>query len=234
VKPLENVSKESFTHFASITIPLDEFPLFRLAFASRPTSDETYFLFVIPHVVIDGLSIDIFYRELSAYYSAYARGDRAFSLSRPSLQYPSFSQSQREEALSPLFQQHREFWLKNLENCSPYLNLPFDFAPSTTIDSTQIRSTTAIGDYVHFRISREKLCSLKRLSARFDATLFTAVHVTFSILLYLWTGQSDFNIGMPHGNRAQNEAQDAMGCFINMLVLRTQLSGKFIDLFIKV
>jgi non-ribosomal peptide synthetase component F len=47
----------------------------------------------------------------------------------------------------------------------------------------------------------------------------------FKTFLYRYTGQTDFLIGSPVTSRERVELEPLIGCFMNMLVLRTDLSG---------
>ncbi len=47
----------------------------------------------------------------------------------------------------------------------------------------------------------------------------------FQVLLYRYSGQEDFLIGTPIANRTREETEGLIGCFINTLVLRSNLAG---------
>ena len=47
----------------------------------------------------------------------------------------------------------------------------------------------------------------------------------FKILLYRYTSQDDLIVGTPIANRNRLETEGLIGCFVNVLVLRTDLSG---------
>jgi amino acid adenylation domain-containing protein len=67
--------------------------------------------------------------------------------------------------------------------------------------------------------------ALKALSQREAVTLFMALLAVFKVLLYRYTGQTDILVGSPIANRNRSEIEKLIGFFVNMLVLRTDLSG---------
>jgi non-ribosomal peptide synthetase component F len=51
------------------------------------------------------------------------------------------------------------------------------------------------------------------------------LQAAFKTLLYLHSGSTDISIGTPAANRGNCGLDNLVGCFINMLVLRSDLSG---------
>ena len=77
---------------------------------------------------------------------------------------------------------------------------------------------------------------LKKLSQGQGVTLFMTLLAAFKVLLYRYTGQTDFAVGSPIANRTRSELEGLIGFFVNTLVLRTDISGdpRFIDFLDKV
>src|SRR5262249_17657911 len=67
---------------------------------------------------------------------------------------------------------------------------------------------------------------LHTLSQEVGVTLFMTLLAAFQVLLSRWTGQSDIVVGTDSANRNQLETEGIIGFFVNLLALRTDLSGK--------
>jgi len=78
---------------------------------------------------------------------------------------------------------------------------------------------------VRFALSRELSGSLLELGRGERATLFMVLVAAFQVVLGRWSGQSDVVVGTPIVNRARRETEGLVGFFLNMLALRTSLSG---------
>jgi amino acid adenylation domain-containing protein len=68
--------------------------------------------------------------------------------------------------------------------------------------------------------------ALSDLSRREGASLFMTMLAGFAILLLRYTGQEDLSIGTFHANRNRREIEGLIGYFLNILVLRADLSGQ--------
>ncbi len=67
--------------------------------------------------------------------------------------------------------------------------------------------------------------ALKALSQREGVTLFMTLLAAFQALLARYSGQDDIVVGSYIANRTRVELEGLIGCFVNSLVLRTDLSG---------
>ena len=66
---------------------------------------------------------------------------------------------------------------------------------------------------------------MKALAQREGATLFMVLLAAFALLLHRWTGENDIVISTGTGTREKPELEALIGCFINILLLRTDLTG---------
>jgi non-ribosomal peptide synthetase component F len=67
--------------------------------------------------------------------------------------------------------------------------------------------------------------ALQSLSRQEKATLYMTLLAAFQTLLYRYTGQEDVAVGTAIAGRTRAEVEYLIGIFINMLVMRADLSG---------
>jgi non-ribosomal peptide synthetase component F len=83
-----------------------------------------------------------------------------------------------------------------------------------------------------FLMKAETVSQLRALSHKEGATMFMMLLAAFKVLLHHYSGQHDIVVGTPVANRNRAELEGLIGFFVNILALRTDLSGNppFIEL----
>jgi amino acid adenylation domain-containing protein/thioester reductase-like protein len=173
-------------------------------------------LLTLHHSAVDAWSIGIFFRELSTLYGAFASG-KPSPLNELPIQYADFAVWQRQYFQGDVLNQELAYWTQKLQNATDRLQLPSD-RPRPAVQSF-------VGKTLSFSLSKTLTDSLKQLSQHAEATLFMTLLAALQTLLFRYTGQEDILVGSPIANRHQPEVETLIGCFINTLVLRTDLSG---------
>jgi non-ribosomal peptide synthetase component F len=74
-------------------------------------------------------------------------------------------------------------------------------------------------------VPEELSASLRLFSRRAGVTLYMTLLAAFQTLLHRYSGQDEVVVGSPVANRTRAESEDLIGCFINTLALRGDLSG---------
>ena len=189
-------------------------PLLRVALLVLD-ADAAILLLTIHHIIADGWSMRVLIRELAELYAAHLAG-RPANLPPP-LQYADYALRQRRQLHGPKLDQLLAYWRAQLADAPPILDLPADF-PRPPLQTFQ-------GATHQFTIAPTLHAELKALSQRAGATLFMTLLAAFQVLLQRYSGQVDLLIGAPIANRTGPETAGAIGCFINTLVLRADLSG---------
>jgi non-ribosomal peptide synthetase component F len=178
--------------------------------------DEHALLLVMHHVVSDGFSLDVLFRDLAACYDAFARGEPS-PLAPPSLQYPDWGEWQRARLEGPRGAALAEWWREALRGMPMVLPLP--------TDRPRPLKRFQHGAGYPFRISAQSADRLRALGRGEGATLFMTLLTLFQAVLHRWTGSLDFGVGTPVANRTRMEEEELIGYLINLLVLRARLDG---------
>ncbi len=175
-------------------------------------------LFAIHHIVCDGWSTGILTQELSALYEA-------FSTRKPSplpelpIQYADFANWQRQWLQGDVLETQIAYWKQQLAGAPTTLDLK-KIAGNSTLSIPQEE-----GKEQSFTLSTNLSAQLKTLSRQEGATLFMTLLAAFQTLLYRYTNQNDIVVGTDVANRNRSEIEPLIGFFVNLLVLRTNLSG---------
>ncbi|HEV2735420.1 MAG TPA: amino acid adenylation domain-containing protein [Longimicrobiaceae bacterium] len=190
-------------------------PLFRAALF-RVAADDHVLVLAQHHVVTDGWSMGVLFRELSALYASLVRGDPSPLAPLP-VQYADYAVWQRGWLSGETLRRQVEFWRERLAGAPPLVELPTD-RPRRTVQTTR-------GAAHHFRIPAATLDSLRAVARAEGATLFMAALAGFQLLLSRYSRQDDVVVGTPIAGRTHEVLEGLVGMFVNTLALRTDLSG---------
>jgi amino acid adenylation domain-containing protein len=180
-------------------------------------SEEEYVLLLtVHHIVFDGWSFDILFRELTAFYEAFST-HRPAAVSELRIQYADFARWQREWLQGEVLEDQLSYWRSQLEGSLPVLELPADPARPPI--------QTFRGAKQSLLLSQAVTESLKALSHQESVTLFMTLLAAYKVLLFRYTGQQDIIVGSLAAGRSRAEIEGLIGFFANTLVLRTELSG---------
>ena len=193
---------------------LEHGPLLRVRLL-RLGEEEHWFLLTAHHIIRDGGSMVVFAQELSTLYGAYSSGKPSPLPALP-LQYADYVVWQRERLQGEVLEEQLAYWKRALANLST-LELPTD-RPRPAVPSYR-------GGRVAFELGEDLTRKLKELRRREETTLFTTLLAAFQVLLYRCSGQEDIAVGVPVAGRTRPELKGLIGYFVNMLVLRADLSG---------
>src|SRR5919107_315171 len=193
---------------------LERGPLFR-ARLLRLGEEEHLLLLSVHHAVSDGWSMGVFWRELSALYGAFSRGEPS-PLPELPVQYADYALWQRRWLDGEVLEGQLGYWRERLAGLSP-LELPTD-RPRPAVRSH-------LGARQELMLPEPLTRTLKDLARREGTTLFMVLLGAFQALLARYSGQEDIAVGSPIAGRNQAETEGLIGFFVNTLVMRTDLSG---------
>ncbi|MCK6550476.1 amino acid adenylation domain-containing protein, partial [Myxococcota bacterium] len=186
---------------------LAEGPLFR-ATLLKSAAERHLLLLSMHHIVSDGWSLGLLFRELADLY-------RGTGLPELGLQYSDYAAWQRDRDPAHV-DAGLAFWRRELEGVGP-LELPVDHPRPAVLSTRGARAPIELP--VHLTEALEGLAASSR------ATPFMALLAAIEVLLARSSGQRDFAIGTPVAGRGEPETEPLIGCFVNTIVLRTDLGG---------
>ena len=182
----------------------------------RLSAQDHLLLITLHHIVADGWSIEIFAREFGTLYSAFVNGQPCPLPDLP-IQYADFALWQRRYLQGEVLEALLAHWQRTLAGAPPIVTLPTDY-PRPAVQTFR-------GQSASFPVDASTTESLKSLSQQSKVTLFMTLLAAFQVLLSRYSGQDDIVVGSPIANRNRAETAGLIGYFVNILVLRTDLSG---------
>ncbi|HJS23707.1 MAG TPA: amino acid adenylation domain-containing protein [Pyrinomonadaceae bacterium] len=210
-RALEELASEEQTRpFDLSTGPLLRVKLLRL------DEEEHVALVVMHHIISDGWSIGVFVREVKELYEAFCNNESSPLAALP-VQYADFAQWQHEWMRGEFLESQVDYWRGALSGPLPVLRLPATLPRPAEPSFRSARFTSPIP------AGLEK--ELRELSQRRGVTLYMTLLAAFKTLLHRYTKQDDIVVGTAVAGRNYAGLEELIGVFINMLVMRSDLSG---------
>ena len=167
----------------------------------RVAPDVHVFHAVAHHIAMDGWSLGLLARELS----------QDTELEPLPLQVADVAREEPEAS-----DEAREHWRRTLEDARP-TELP---ARRSAGHRAAIRAGRVRG-----RVPEDVVRELEAWSRADGTTLYTVLAAAFAALLRRFSGEQEQLFGVPVSTRTRAEHEDLIGCFVNLLPLRTHLTG---------
>jgi alpha-ketoglutarate-dependent taurine dioxygenase len=200
---------------ASQSFDLKNGPLIR-AKLLRLAAREHVLILNVHHIVSDGWSMGVIFREIAALYNAYS-SRLSSPLAELPIQYVDYAIWQRDWLRGQMLERQLAYWKKQLSGAPELLDLPTDHPrPSVFTHAGGRRPLT-----VPSALTR----ALVEVSRSEGATLFMTLLAVYQTLLAQLSGQEEVLVGAPIGGRNRVETEALIGVFINTLVLRADFSA---------
>jgi amino acid adenylation domain-containing protein len=193
---------------------LSEAPLLRPTLV-RLDPEKHFLVLVIHHIVTDGWSIALLFREVTMIYAALTKNETPV-LPELTLQYAEYAQWQREYMSGDLLKGEIEHWKRKLGGAQTLLDLP--------TDHPRPNSYSWHGATEEISLDSSILAKLKALAQAESSTLFMLTMAAFQALLWRYTNQESILIGTPIAGRSEIEIENMIGLFVNTLVFRADFA----------
>ncbi|WP_400193667.1 amino acid adenylation domain-containing protein [Hymenobacter sp. B81] len=192
---------------------LDQLPLLRLCLIAAP--GQQALVLNLHHIIGDGWSLQLLLDELAAHYRA-AQG-RADALPALPIQYKDYAAWHNEQLASPAFEAHRQYWVQKL-------GAP-DARPELPLDRPRAALRSYACEVLLFELSAPQAEALRRLCRAHDASLFTGLQALVKAWLNQYLRNGDVTVGTTTAGRDQPELAGQIGCYVNVLALRTRFAA---------
>ncbi len=188
---------------------LGQAPLMR-AVLVREGADNHVLLVTMHHIVSDGWSTGIFLREFAAAYTGQSLPPRR-------IQYADYARWQRGWLQGDVIHRQLAYWKHQLQDLNQAYLLP---------GKVRRALPDARAGVCPIRLDAAVTAAAKSFSQANSTTLFMTLLPAFQAVLGRYMGTDDVVCGSPVANRNHTETEQLIGFFVNMLVLRADLSGR--------
>jgi amino acid adenylation domain-containing protein len=195
---------------------LSKGPLFRISLV-RCGPQFHYLLTTLHHLITDDWSQNEFYNQLFRIYAALS-SNRPERAPRPmSLRYVDYSVWHNRLLNAPYGSACRDYWRANLAGADQAPDLSYAEPPAAGGERTAASAVLVLG--------RKQTEQIRLFGVEQNATLFMTLLAVFKVLLFRYGRQEDITVGVPASLRNRKELENMLGYFVNMLPIRTRLTG---------
>ena len=203
----EDTLKEIQLEESARNININSGPLIYLTVVKQ--SKDNYYLFITSHhLVFDGISYDIFLRELAEIYA-----DQAPEVLK--IDYIDFTLWENGPEYKAYVETGLKYWQEKLENFTP-IELPMK-----TIDSLSNDKKVSL----FCQISSAQINQLNLLAKQNNTTLYVVFSLALQVVLNQLKVGGDIAFGTYVSNRVLPEFNKIIGNFVNPLLLKFNFNG---------
>ncbi|MEU2561451.1 amino acid adenylation domain-containing protein [Streptomyces longispororuber] len=197
---------------ARLPFDLGSGPLLRTVVVRAAERDHVV-LHTVHHIAFDGWAPAVFFRELSACYTARVTGGDA-GLPELRVQYADFAAWQRNWLDADRVERGLRYWRRQLADLD---------SPELPLDHPRPAAQSYRGDYVKFSLDEDLARRLRAFSVGESTTSFVTMLAVVDVLLHLWAGHRDVVVGAATTGRYNPVTHDLIGYFNNLLPFRTRV-----------
>ena len=208
INSVEEVKAE-YTRLQAHEFDLASGNLLRLVLLTLSPSSH-YLLINYHHIIMDGVSFQVFISDLEKVYNGQALGT-------PPQQYPDFSVAQRQAFEKGEMSDELRYWLGVFPTGEQPPILPLLPMART---SSRVAMTHYEVHQVDTRLEPGLLARIKSVSKAQRCTTFHFFLASFKAMLFSFIDAQDLTIGIADANRNDSDVMSSIGFFLNLLALR--------------
>jgi len=208
---------ELFREKSKQPFDLEHGPLFRVHVLSPDSAVDSYALITVHHIVFDGSSAVLLVKALMQTYRQLLDGavpDQAL----PQTGYNDFVLWQQQFMTGEQAQEQLDYWKAQLSGELSALSLPCDYPRPA--------EQRFNGASYELKLAPDLTEKIRALAKSLRVNLSVLFLGVLNILLHRYSGDDDILVGMPTSGRPESRFDDVVGYFINMIVIRSRISGQ--------
>ncbi|HEX2207619.1 MAG TPA: amino acid adenylation domain-containing protein, partial [Longimicrobium sp.] len=174
-------------------------------------------LVTMHHIVSDGWSLSVFWREFEELLAAYGAG-LASPLPPLPVQFGEHARRERERLSGDALDGLLAWWRRELEGAPTLLEIPTDHPRPAVASQRGAAYSTELDPSLAERVAA--------LALREGTTPFNVLLAAFQLLLGRYADTDDLLVGTAVAGRRTRDVEPLIGFFANTLVLRADLGGE--------
>lgn len=173
----------------------------------KKSSDEYVFIFTAHHIVCDGWSIGVLFKELSENYNLLLK-----EISIDSLEGPQFAEYAIAEYKKGPNVDHKKYWLRVFKSPLITNNFPTDFKRPAFRTFNSKRFDVAV--------PTDLVKAIKKLASAEGCSFYSTLMSIYNVFLFHLTKSEDIVVGMATAGQASEGRHILIGHLVNLLPLR--------------
>ncbi len=207
---VKDLNEDLELQFQNSVLPFDleEDVLVRAQYWSNSGSNDAFLFLDFHHAIVDGISVNDLINEFWGLYDGSTEETE-------NLGYSQFVQWEKDHVELVKSETAKHYWKEKLSNLpEPLQILPDVQRPA--IFSSQ-------GNKLKFTINEAKIADLRALAQEQKSTLSSLLFSIYKLLLYKYSGEKDFIVGMPVSGRIHPDMLNIPGMYVNNICLRNSI-----------
>lgn len=181
-------------------------PLIRSGLFKHKAKEHTWIV-DIPHMISDGLSMSILYREFVQLYNNGTVSNIDFSIQE-------YIAKENEFRNTETYKTQALYWKEKFNDSIPVLDLP--------LDNNRPIEKSERGDKIPFELDATLTQQIRNVAKEHNVTVHTLILSVYYILLSKYSQQEDIVVGVPVSIRNTQSTLHGFGMMINILALRAK------------
>lgn len=174
----------------------------------RLSSDTTWLVVAMHHIIGDGWSHAVLTRDFCAFYNQAAGGEAETDLPDLAIQFGDFAEWQKEHLSSADIERQVAFWVDRLDGV-PELSLPLDGNAAADAPAAKL----------HFGLEPDLLEAISRFARDRRLLLSTIWLTACQRALAAMSGQDEYLMGTVVANRPLQDVENLIGFFANTIAI---------------